>query len=122
MSSPLNREEALRIASEQSKIDLAEYEADVQRSLEANRTGNASGRDAIKATTLVNGGAAVAMLAFLGHLASIGADPTTIIEFARALRWFVIGTLLCVLASGITYVAQRTCELGLRREFESKAA
>src|SRR5438128_5691304 len=101
---PLDRREAFEIATEEHKSALAEYAADTERALESVRAGNASGREALRAITLINGGAAVAMLAFIGHLASTSASPTMIINFAKPLRLFVIGTLLSVIASGVTYL------------------
>jgi hypothetical protein len=119
---PLDRREAFEIAAAEHKSALAEYAADTERTFEAVRAGNASGREALRAITLINGGAAVAMLAFIGHLASTSANPTIIINFAKPLRLFVIGTLLSVVASGVTYLAQRAWFAALKCEFESKEA
>lgn len=119
---PGSREEALRIADLQHRSDLAEYEADVQRSLESFKAGNASGLEAIKASTLINGGAAVAILAFIGHLASIHTESGRIMEFEQPLCWFVQGALSSVVASGITYFMQRISAVSLRRELQSKDA
>jgi len=73
---------ALRIALDavqrQQAIDLAAYAASTSRSLEATRAGNAAGTEALRAVTLLNGGAAVALLAFISHLASIGAPQSAI--------------------------------------------
>jgi hypothetical protein len=88
---PVNRREAFEMAAEEHKTTLAEYATDAQRSLESVRAGNESGTEAIKATTFINGGAAVAMLAFIGHLASIQAKAAAITGFARPLLWFVVG-------------------------------
>jgi hypothetical protein len=115
---PRNPEEA----EQQLRIDLAEYEADIQRSLEALKSSNASGLEAIKASTLINGGAAVAVLAFIGHLASIHADASVIMNFARPLRLFVAGALFGVVASGVTYLVRRIDFVSLKREFTSKEA
>jgi hypothetical protein len=115
---PSNRDEA----DQQLRIDLAEYEADTQRSLESIKSGNASGLEAIKAGTLINAGAAVAVLAFIGHLASIHASGAVIMNFARPLRLFVAGALLGVVASGVTYLVRRIDFVSLKREFASKEA
>ena len=119
---PLDRREAFEMAAEEHKAALAEYAADTQRSLESVRAGNESGTEAIKATTLINGGAAVAMLAFVGHLASIQAKATVIMGFAEPLRLFVAGALLGVVASGVTYLAHVFYIGSLTREFRSKEA
>ena len=119
---PLDRQEAFQIAAEEHKSALAEYAADVQRTLESVRAANESGSEAIKAATLINGGAAVAMLAFVGHLASIQAVATVIMGFAKPLRLFVVGTLLGVVASGLTYLAQSFFTASLVRDLKSKEA
>jgi len=119
---PLDRREVFEIAAERHKAELAEYGVDAQRSFESVRAANQSGAEAIKAATLINGGAAVAMLAFIGHLASIQAEAAVIMSFAKPLRLFVVGALLGVVASGVTYFSQSCYGLSLDREFRSKEA
>jgi hypothetical protein len=105
---PFDREMWLQICAEVNKGKLAQYEADVQMWLESWKAANESGREAIKACTLLNGGAAVAMLAFVGHLASIPTRPGLISTFEQPLLWFVAGTFLSVFGGCITYVGYRT--------------
>ncbi len=119
---PINRQEAFEMAAEEHKAALAEYVADSQRASESVKAGNLSGAEAIRAATLINGGAAVAMLAFIGHLASIQAKSTVIMDFAGPLRLFVIGVLLGSVASGVTYLAHTFYLGSLIREFRSKEA
>jgi hypothetical protein len=119
---PLDRREAFEIAAQEHKSALAEYGVDAQRAMESVRRANESGAEAIKAGTLINGGAAVAMLAFIGHLAAIQARPAVIVAFAKPLRLFVLGTLLGVVASGVTYFAQSFFTASLIRELRSKEA
>jgi hypothetical protein len=74
--------------------------------LEATKAANKAAEDALKAVTLLNGGAAVAMLAFIGHLASTRGDQATLTLLNRPLFDFVVGTFLsvclcfCLLRSG----------------------
>jgi len=119
--SPFDRREAFEMGAQQLRIDLAEYEANMQRSMESARAGNTSGSEAIKAATLVNGGAAVAVLAFIGHLASINAIAATK-DLAWSLFIFVAGTWLGVLASGMTYLFHCAFVVSLEHEFESGQA
>jgi hypothetical protein len=63
-------------------IDLAAYGANTSRSLQAVEAGNKAGAESIKAVTLINGGATVALLAFIGHLASISAPRFRAAEFS----------------------------------------
>ena len=63
---------------------------------------------ALKAVTLANGGAALALLAFLGHV--IGTDSavatTTIAEFGLPMKLFAWGTVFGIIATCLSYVAQ----------------
>ena len=52
----------------------------------------------------MNGGASVALLAFVGHLA--GVAPHRIPELAPSLETFVRGVLVAALAAGLTYLSQ----------------
>jgi hypothetical protein len=52
----------------------------------------------------MNGGAAVALLALVGHLASV--DAGRIRGLAPSLATFVTGVLVAALASGATYISQ----------------
>jgi cation transporter-like permease len=90
------------------------YRAQVDFDLEELRAVNAAGQSAIKSSMLVNGGAAVALLAFIGHLAT---DPQTIgavPNFAVPLTSFVVGVWLGGLSAGFTYLtaAGRSVKLG----------
>ncbi len=62
-----------------------------------------SGQAAMKSAFLINGGAAVALLAFIGHLVSIR-EVGHVSMFARPLIVFVGGVLSAALATGVTYV------------------
>jgi uncharacterized membrane protein YdfJ with MMPL/SSD domain len=59
---------------------------------------------AIRSMMLINGGAAVAILAFIGALVS-RADLTSIRDLAGSLVWFAYGVVLCGLAYGAAYLA-----------------
>jgi hypothetical protein len=106
----------------QHATDLAEYNADLQQSLESFKAGNLAGRDALKGITLINGGAAVAILAFIGHLAAIHADHETIVAFRKPLAWFVQGVFFGTFATGMIYFSRWCDRLHLSREFERKEA
>jgi ABC-type multidrug transport system fused ATPase/permease subunit len=66
-----------------------------------------SAREALKALLVVNGGASVALLAFLAAATRIE-DLTRQAVFAalatKALRWFAFGTLAAVMACGLAYL------------------
>lgn len=100
---------------EPTLVDIERYKADLQNWIEANKyqhEGNlemfrsviASGQGAIKSSFLLNGGAAVALLAFIAHLAEFKADKVP--EFAACLLPFAFGVLAIVVTSGCTYLSQ----------------
>ena len=98
-----------------SEAELERYKADLARwidgakhqhesYLELFRSVITAGQAAIKILFTVNGGAAVAMLAFIGHLATN--DPKSVSIFAGALLPFAGGVLAAALTSAGTYLTQ----------------
>jgi len=68
------------------------------------RSAITAGQSAIKSSFLLNGGAAVALLAFIGHLATI--DKSYVATFASSLLPFAYGALAISITSGFTYLSQ----------------
>jgi hypothetical protein len=67
-----------------------------------------SGEEAIKALTLINGGSSVAMLAFIGTLASRGQYTSQQLSLISSpLIWFAAGVGLGVAASCLSYFSNR---------------
>jgi hypothetical protein len=83
--------------------DRLQYETEVQFVIEGSKAAVAAGQAALKSAILINGGAAVACLAFLGSLVQRG---TPIQGFRCVLICFAVGTLLSAMGSGGTYLAQ----------------
>ena len=65
-----------------------------------------SGRNALKSGMIINGGASLSMLTFIGSISSSINAKITIHSLAIPLGFFVAGVLACALASGATYIAQ----------------
>lgn len=100
---------------ELTPVDVERYKADLQNWIEANkyqhesnlelfRSVITSGQSAIKSSFLLNGGAAVALLAFIGHLAQF--RPEKVSEFGACLMPFAFGVLASAVTSGSTYLSQ----------------
>ncbi|AWY39406.1 hypothetical protein DKY63_05595 [Pseudomonas putida] len=87
----------LQIMVEQTKNNHASQ-------LEMFRTVIQSGQNAVKTALLMNGGASVALLAFIGKLTE--AQQIRIPVFAEALTFFVIGVFAIVVTAGMTYLSQ----------------
>jgi len=102
-------------AAEPTPVEIERYKVELQSQLEANKQQHdhriemfrsviAAGQHSTKSTFLLNGGGAVAMLAFIGHLAEI--DASKVAAFAPCLLPFCIGVLTIVVANGFTYLTQ----------------
>jgi hypothetical protein len=100
---------------ELTPVELEQFKADLQNwinqndfqhqsKLEMFRSVITAGQSAIKSSFLLNGGAAVALLAFIGHLASI--DKANVAIFAPSLLPFAYGVLAIAITSGFTYLSQ----------------
>jgi hypothetical protein len=100
---------------EPSPIQIEKYKADLQKWIETNKRNHEgqlemfrsvimSGQAAIKSSFLLNGGAAVAMLAFIGHLAQFKAEKVP--AFSACLLPFAYGVLAIAVTSGLTYLSQ----------------
>ncbi|MEO0393643.1 MAG: hypothetical protein AAF213_10420 [Pseudomonadota bacterium] len=63
-----------------------------------------AGQMATKSLILINGGAAVSTLAFVGHLATI--QSPMLIAFATPLERYVYGVFCAALVAAFTYVSQ----------------
>lgn len=103
------------VEPEPSPVEIERYKADLQNWVEMNkhqheqrlemfRSVITAGRGAIKSSFLLNGGAAVAVLAFIGHLAQFNAPKVPV--FASCLLPFAYGVLAIAITSGFTYLSQ----------------
>lgn len=100
---------------EPSLAEIERFKADLQNWVEANkhqheqqlemfRSVISSGQGAIKSSFLLNGGAAVALLAFISHLAQF--SPAKVAMFAPCLLPFSLGVMAVAVTSGFTYLSQ----------------
>lgn len=100
---------------EPSPIEIERFKADLQNWVETNkhqhdqrlemfRSVITSGQGALKSTFFLNGGAAVALLAFIGHLAQF--SPAKVPVLAACLLPFALGVLATAVTAGFTYLSQ----------------
>lgn len=100
---------------EPSPLELENFKSMQQNWIEGNKHANefrremfrsviTAGQGAIRSSFLLNGGAAVALLAFIAHLTQI--SPGKVGMFAGCLLPFVIGVLVATATSGFTYLSQ----------------
>jgi len=69
---------------------------------------NMQGQAAMKAALLINGGASVAMLAFIGTATNNGMDSSLLLKLCFSMVMFIAGVLAVAVASGVTYLAGLT--------------
>lgn len=81
--------------------------------LEGFRSTITAGQNAIRTMVIINGGASVALLAFLGPL--MGREGAPIQAFAYCMLYFVFGTLAAGLVAGMTYLSQWLYGQGSRK-------
>ena len=86
------------------QADIESHKAMNQAHLEMFRSVITTGQTAIRSSLILNGGSAVALLAFIGHLATDKTDKVTL--FAPCLFIFGLGALAIVITSGFTYLSQ----------------
>ena len=86
---------------------LAQYNAESARRVEMFKSVITAGQSALKSAILINGGAAVAILAFVGSIWEKSIALCTVIYLLVAMGLFTVGVLLGAVASGLTYLAQR---------------
>src|SRR6266481_9924545 len=91
-----------------SKDELSTYlaklpERDLPIRLELFKWCNQAGRAAIQASFLLNGGAAVALLAFLAQFKSSGDPRVRTLDLSAGLKLFVLGVALSAVATFATY-------------------
>ena len=100
---------------EPTPIEIEQYKADLQNWIESNKHNHEGklemfssvityGQSAIKSSFLLNGGASVALLAFIGHLAQFKAVKVP--EFGACLLPFAFGVLAIAVTSGFAYLTQ----------------
>jgi hypothetical protein len=86
---------------------LAQYDATSKSNLEAFRTVVEASREALNASLLINGGAVVAILSFLGATVGKGSASASLgLALTLPLLAFGSGVLAAALSFGTRYVAQ----------------
>lgn len=91
--------------------ELEEYKARLQdwqlEKAELFKSVILTGQNALKSAVLINGGAAVALLAFIGHVWKAADGDSALLKLLAApLVSFVAGVLLAAVAAGTTYLSQ----------------
>jgi hypothetical protein len=95
--------EGMRQAHE---VNLTNFKVQSDHSLEMFRAVMDAGKEAINSAIIINGGAVIALLAFLGNAISDKAVRPQLAGLAEPLFTFAIGVLCGSVAFGCRYIAQ----------------
>jgi len=97
-------------AMEAYRADLSAWVSSRQQyhehNLEMLRSTISTGQSALKSALLINGGAAVALLAFIGSIWTSNNAAKALPEISLALLLYVSGVLSAAIAAGFTYFSQ----------------
>jgi hypothetical protein len=105
-SGEVDKDIALLIAAEKERA-TAKYGARVNSQLELFKSVIGSGQAALKSFFLLNGGAAVAVLALIGHLSTSATTAGQVNKYALPLVSFACGLVFTSMAAGGTYLVQK---------------
>jgi len=86
--------------------NLAYYNAQQQNSIEIFRSVIVYGQEAIKSAILINGGAAVALLAFIGNIWTKSTGQPAVNSLTKAIFLFTIGVLSAAIGAGTSHLTQ----------------
>jgi hypothetical protein len=107
--------ESHAVHSLQTQITLAQYEAQHRSDLESFKATVESGREALNALVLINGGAVVALLGFIGAMAAKSNGVVVAGAMRAPMLRFGTGVLLGALAFGARYLSQALDQHGWKR-------
>lgn len=86
--------------------NLAHYEAQQKHSIEMLRSVFMFGNTALKSSILINGGAAVALLAFIGKIWTDKLEAAAISAVTMAIAFFSFGVLSAAVGTAFSYLTQ----------------
>jgi len=101
-----SKEESLERFKALNANSLAHYNWVREQDIELFKSVILSGQSSLKAVIILHGGAAVALLAFIGHLIVNSGTRFLIAQFSPVMTCFLVGVLLGVISHGSTYFAQ----------------
>ena len=105
-SSITDRHFTLAHYSAECEASLAQFSAEHELGLEHAKVVSQAGNFALKSAILINGGASVALLAFLGKLwGSATVHKALVMNMPMVLLLFVFGVLSSAVAAGLNYLA-----------------
>lgn len=96
----------LAVFKAEQERNLAHYNAQQLFSLEMLRSVITYGQAALKSALLINGGAVVALLAFIGNIWEKDTPQAAVDSLTSSIVYFAFGVLLAAFGTGTTYLTQ----------------
>lgn len=90
----------------ENERNIAHYNAQQLCAVEMFRSVISYGAAALKSAILINGGAAAALLAFIGNIWSKGIIPASVVPLTSAIVYFSFGVLAAAVGTAASYVTQ----------------
>lgn len=107
--------EGVELRKLQHESNLAQYRAERESDLEMFRSVIESGKTALNSCILINGGATVALLAYLGSFLSQNPEAMAPNALVLGLIDFAVAVLLAGVATGLRYLSQSTFSRGYEK-------
>jgi hypothetical protein len=97
--------EKWKVEMERYKCEIEKWKTDTQCLMIRYQQVNMQGQAAIKAAFLINGGAAVTMLAFIGTAMNNDADGLLLSKLCSSMLMFIVGVISVAFAGGVVYLS-----------------
>jgi len=97
--------EKWKVEMERYKCELEKWKTDTQCSMIRYQQVNMQGQAAMKAALLINGGASVAVLAFIGTAMNNDTNSLLLLKLCSSMLMFIAGVLSVAFAIGVSYLA-----------------
>lgn len=112
----------IEMAKLEQERNIAKYNAEAALETQVGLAVITLGQNALKSAVLINGGAAVALLAFIGNVWGKEIGKDILVPLADSMRHFTYGVLMAAMGGGATYCCQhlyqlRKTKLGLFFQF-----
>lgn len=106
-------EQEQRQAEQKQRLAEREHDRNAENGVKQVLAAIEAGHHALRAILLINGGAAVALLAFIGAIAS-KEGVSSVADLAASIQWFAFGVAATAAAIGMTYLVNHCYALSMR--------
>ena len=97
--------EQWKVEMEHYKCELEKWKTEMHHNAVVYQEVNMQGQAAMKAALLINGGASIAMLAFIGTAMNNYTESPLLLKLCFSMLMFIAGVLNVAFAFGVTYLA-----------------